>query len=436
MRGLLLVGILVALTLFINVSAFFDESLHPELEQLSTPQTVVTDGNAYPLIYGLAASDDKDMRSAGEAIFGRLSSQHERGARISLTSEEMNEILGGNDLDAAWQAKFTALACNTRLALVCADDLIGEIESAGIEDSRLRIQLARFEEILRQPRLEEMEEMSADSPPPAYGLLMRLARMRLGDSFQRDSTIEFLSRSMEDMTFWKMMLRDGDLLIAKMVAIAGLRNNLDFLAALLRERELSEDELQLLHDFVLPLTTDERDIGETFLAELRLVLLSEKPMVVALGEPGLLNRLTLQEQATINEYYMTTIVPLQLRASLTSQEFYAQRGYEPIPYVLRSFPPPLYNLGGKRILSEWVSRFNAQDYISRVHDMAARIDLVLLQAEIQQRGPQRIESLLQSSRQRNPYTGAAYEYDQQSQTIGFECLSDSNDVCRVFIGAL
>jgi hypothetical protein len=60
---------------------------------------------------------------------------------------------------------------------------------------------------------------------------------------------------------------------------------------------------------------------------------------------------------------------------------------------------------------------------------------VLLQAEIEQSPQLSVEAVIRSSKHRNPYTLAPLDYDAAARAIGFQCLSDSNDVCSVVIGA-
>lgn len=142
-----------------------------------------------------------------------------------------------------------------------------------------------------------------------------------------------------------------------------------------------------------------------------------------------------QEQATLNEYYFTTILPMRLRASLSAEEFYRQHGYERQAYNFRAFPPPLYNLGGKLFVKRMAAEFNIQDYITRVHDDGGRISLVLLQAEIEQNRDRGVGEVVRSSAHRNPYTREPMDYDPKARTIGFDCLTENAvDVCSVAIG--
>jgi hypothetical protein len=434
LRAGLLLAALVAFTITINLS-WFDEPLHPDLERLAVPEAVSMEDNAYPLIYGFPAASDKDPRAAGLAVVEALHERYRAGRRLTLTDDEMGKILGGPAEDDAWRASFSSLTCNSRFSLDCADQVIADIARADTDQPRLRVLLDRYEQILGTRRFEENQEFDESTPVPTYGVLMSIARIKLAASYARDSTPLFLSKVAEDVAFWKRMLREGQTLIAKMVALAGLRNDMAFVSTLMRQRDLDEPDLEALRQFVSPLTSEERDIGEAFLAELRVALLSEKSLAAIPGTTSWITRLSYEKRATLNEYYLSIVTPLRLRASLGPEEFYRERGYERLSYSVRAFPPPLFNLGGKLLLKRLATEFNFQDYISRVHDLDGRIALVLLQAEIESSPGRSVEAVVGASRYRNPYTQRPMDYDAKAQTVGFHCLGlGSDDVCAIATG--
>ena len=332
-----------------------------------------------------------------------------------------------------WNGLFPDISCNSRFELDCADRLIANLEAADRIPPRLRVLLQRYEAILRTSRFEEAQEFDAHTPIPAYGELMSIARIRLAISLTSKSTQAFLVDAAEDIAFWKTMLRDGQSLIAKMVALAGLRNDTTFLSALVRSGSPDPSALAAIGGILEPLSDEERDIGETFLTELRIMLLSAKDLGVMFEGPPWIVRLALQEQATINEYYVTTTNAMRVRAALSAAEFFRQRGHERLAYDVRAFPPPLYNLGGKFVLKWMAAEMSIQDYITRVHDLDGRISLVLLQAEIAAQPGRSVEEIVRASIYRNPYTGAPMEYDSSAGTIGFDCLANGADVCAVAI---
>jgi len=427
-----LAGVLLALTVIINFS-WFDEALHPDIARLMPPQPVSMDDNAYPLVYGFPAADDRDPREAGLEIIRRLRERYAGGERMTLAAEEMDEILGREESDDDWSSLYPGVSCNSRFEIDCADRLIADIAQSGPMPARLSLLTDRYETIVRTHGFQENQEFDAYTPVPPYGAILNVARIRLASRLASATTDEFLADAAADIAFWKTMLRDGQSLVAKMVALAGLRNDTTFLSALMRERPLDRAALSTVTQILTPLSDDERDIGETFLAEVRIALLSTDDMRLFVDGPPWIAGLALQEQATINEYFLAAITPLRLRASLSATEFYRQRGYEPLTYGLRVFPPPLYNLGGKYELKWIASEMSLQDYITRVHDVDGRIALVLLQAEIASRPDSSVEAVVRVSDYRNPYTLEPMDYDPRAGTIGFDCLARGDDVCALAI---
>ena len=433
-KGMLLVVLLAAFTIFINLS-WFDEQLHPDLVALSSPRSISTDDNSFTLIHGFSAANDKNMLAVGQAIIRNFRERYERGESITLSEQERDDLLGGSNLESVWRSDFQSLTCNSRLSVDCAGRLVAEIEQVDLNQPRLRLLLDRYEEILQTSRFEEIEETDAYTPFPRYGLVMQIARLRLAISYQRDTVEEFLAHVEEDINFWRMILRDGQSLIAKMVALAGFRNDLEYVSALIRLRDLSNSEIQLVRSLLHPLASDELDIGESFLAELRISVLTDNAMFAMLRDDLWLARVFSQRRATLNEYYLATVMPMRNRASLGAEAFYRQRGYDKLLYSVRMFPPPLYNLGGKLAL-KWISlQTSVQDYISRMHDVNGRVSLILLQVEIEQNPESGVDTIVKSSIHGNPYTGDPMHYDALAHTLGFDCLpGNSTDICEVAIG--
>lgn len=431
---------LLSLSVLIVNLSWFDEPLVPELAALQKPQPVSLEGNSYASAFGFLAADGRDPHAAGQAIVGALRERHEQGRRIALSPEEMATILGGTNLDASWQTSFDSLGCNARVYVDCAERLIAEVEKAGMPEPRLAVLIERYGGFLRQTRFAENRERDVYTPFPPYRELRNVGRLRLAISYRDGSTREFLEKVAEDFESWVTILRDSETLATKMVAIAGVQDDLDFLSTLLRNRALGGDELEVIQGFLRPFTPEESDIGEAFVSEARIALLSEPhPMLM---RSSWLTRLALQENATLNEEYLTVFAPMRLRASLNAREYYRQEAYERLPYTIRALPPPLFNLGGKLALrsSAWFP--GVQLYLARVHDQNGRISLVLLQAEIEERPDTAVEDVVRRSTHRNPYTDDPMEYDARAQTVGFECLHTvfhppaPPDLCRFPIGRI
>jgi hypothetical protein len=321
--------------------------------------------------------------------------------------------------------------------LDCADRLIAEVERANSQDARLAVLLKRYDALIRQDHFIESQERDAYTPVAPYRAILDVGRIRLAMSFRSDSTSGLLAKAADDFRFWTITLREGETLVAKMISVAGIQNTLDFLSALMRDRELTGSDIQFIQHFLRPMTAEEGDIGEAFLSEARITVLSE-PLPVAVDSSWII-RLMLQRNSTLNELYLKTIFPMRLRAALTPEQFYRQGAYLPLNDDLREFPFSPFNLGGR--IASRNATWDPEQFVARVHDENGRILLVLIQTEIEQRPESEVKAVLSSSPWRNPYTGDPMEYALESHTIGFECLHTafhppaSPDKCRIAIEA-
>lgn len=426
-----LAGILIAITLFINLS-WFDEELHPDLAQLTVPREVSMEGNALAPAMGFWAADDTDFREAG---LQRIRAQQEsfRAGRNVLPTPEQNKVIWGVGQispDLQWFRQFPSLRCNPRRELDCADRLIVEQKSRSMDDPRLQLHIHRFEQILAEPRYEDLQEIVSGAPIPAFASMLRASRIRLASGFNARTTDELLDTIDQDIRFWKRMLEGGDYLFSKMSALSGLRNDAQFMSALIRMRRLTAEELRRIPTIMAPLTASERNIGEAFMGENRVNLNSDTRFTDALSGVMSALRVVAQKNATINEFYMTTTLPAQRRASLSAAEFYRQRAYEHLTYRMRVMPPPLYNLGGKLTLTHLQPPGYA-DYIARVHDLDGYLALVRLQAELALHDELDVEEIVKASRERNPYTSEPMDHDPAEATISFPCLLKAREVCAV-----
>jgi len=373
--GLMLGPAVLAVLVVATNRPWFDEVLASELVALRDSKVAFAGDNAYPEIAGFPRPDHR---------------------LVELKS----------------------LECVARRYLDCAARLIAESGATNWQTPDLRMLLERYDALLRHAHYVETREAGAGAPTWLNTPILNLGQLRLALSYQHDATPDFLEKVAADFGFWVTVLREGESLQAKMVALGAIQNDLDFISTRMRERPLEPSELQFVRGFVRPLTPEETDIGAGFLSEARIELSMDEPYVAM--ESSWLTRLLLQKNATLNLGYHEFIVPMVARASLGARQWYEQEGYEPIRYELRASPRSLFNLGGKL---EWSrTAWDPWQFPPRVHDLDGRISLVLLQAEIAQRPAVEPDAVIRESTHRNPYTGAPMEYDEQAGIISFKCL--------------
>jgi len=426
-----LLGLVISALLVVAINRpWFDEALAPELIELRDSKSALLEDNAYPFALGFLAAEARDPRAAGVEIFRILQARRDREEPATISKEEKRAILGeplqierlgiGVSSTAAPSAGVKSLGriCLPRYRMDCAHQLIENAESLDPKEPTLALLLARYETLLRQTHYVETPAPDPMTPWPPLGPIQEVGRLRLAISFRTDPTDVFLEKASQELAFWRMTLREAQLLGTKMSALAADRWTNDFLSTLMRERQLDPRDLERLRSFVRPFTSEEGDIGAAFLSESRTSLLGGKPYVA--DDASWAVSLLLQKNATFNQEFRDTIEPMRRRASLDARQYYDQRAYEPLPHEFRVAPAMFYNFGGKLALSR--STWDAHQFPSRVHDEDGRITLLLLQAQIEEHPDLDVATLVRSSTLRNPYTGEPMEYDSRAGTIGFDCL--------------
>jgi hypothetical protein len=448
-RTLLLTAVAAILAVVLLNLSWFDEPLLPELEALRKPQPVTLDGNAFAFALGFLAEEGRDPRAAANEIIGILQARRDKGEPATVGKEEKRVILGVPlSLDALGAnsrpesaptagTKSLGKTCLPRYRLDCAQRLIADTAALDPNEPLLAVLFARYETLLQQAHYVETPAPDPMTPWPPLGPIQELGRLRLAISFRTDPTPVFLEKAARELAFWRMTLREAQLLGTKMSALAAIRWTNDFLSTLMRERQLDARDLERLRAFVRPFTREERDIGAAFLSESRTALLGGMPSVA--GEASWVVRLLLQKNATFNQEFRQTIEPLLGLSSLDAREYYDHKGYEPLRREFHVAPGMFYNLGGKLALSR--STWDGQLFPARVHDEDGRITLLLLQAQIEERPDLDVASLVRSSTLRNPYTGEPMDYDSRVGTLGFACLHtafhppEPPDRCMVALGS-
>jgi hypothetical protein len=427
----------------------FDEALAPELVALRDSKPAPLENNAYPFALGFFAAEGRDPRAAGVEIVRVLQARRDRGEPATLSNEEKDAIrgqpvtidgLGTRSRPVAEPSAATTSmgrVCLPRYDLDCAHELIAQAESLDPTQPPLAILLPRYETLLQQAHYVETPAPDPMTPWPPLKPIQELGRLRLAISFRTDPTDVFLEKAAQELAFWRMTLREAQLLGTKMSALAAIRWTNDFLSTLMRERQLDARALERLRGIVRPFTPEERDIGGAFLSESRTALLGGVPSVA--GDASWMVRLLLQKNATFNQEFRETIEPLQRLSSLDARQYYTHKGYQPLRHELQVAPGMFYNLGGKLALSRSTWE-DAQLFPARVHDEDGRISLLLLQAQIEERPDLDVATIVRSSTLRNPYTGEPMDYDPRAGTLAFACLHTAHhppepaDRCAVDIG--
>ena len=358
---LLMVAAVAALLVVLTNLSRFDEPLLPELEALRKSKPAPLDDNAYPFAMGFLAAEGRDPRAAGVEIIGILQARRDRGEPATIGKEEKQAILGAplanhglaigsrtTETRPSALVSSLGLICQPRHHLDCAHRLIATAASLDPNEPQLALLFARYETLLQQAHYVETPAPDPMTPWPPLGPIVELGRLRLAISFRTDPTSVFLEKASQELAFWRMTLREAQLLGSKMSALAAIRWADDFLSTLIRERQLDASDLAQLRSFVRPFTREESDIGDAFLSESRTSLLGGMPSVA--GDASWVVRLLLQKNATFNQEFRETIEPMRRRSSLDAHEYYGYKAYEALRNEFHLAPGMFYNLGGKLAL--------------------------------------------------------------------------------------
>lgn len=447
-RRLLISAVLLPLafagmTLFINLS-IFDQALIPELEAILAPMQKPTEqGNAYYAVWGLTATADKDIIQTGTRLVERYYQNRDINGFDELTAEDRIELLGAVGLDEEWKVNYSH--CNSRREYGCLARMLVELQSNPAEDPRIQLMLDRHDLIMEMPVFENHGVLTFASPLPAYSLIMTLSKIRLAQSAMADSPVAFLTQLKKEMHFWKMLSTHGSELIDKMVGVAGLWTDMQFLSEYLADHPLSESEVLMAEALLRPLTPDELNVGQAFDAEQRSVYqeLSTMGLTNSGMDFGLGSHITgwlVQPNATSNTYYLRFAALLQHLSSLPASEFVIamqaekeSRKGDDLDHghydLLNLWPSSLYNFGGKLFLS-WLGG-NYSDYIGRVHDINGMIGLVELQLALQSIEVESIENFLETTQFVDPYTGGPMDFEPEGRWLQFVCLEPGQSSCRI-----
>ena len=242
------------------------------------------------------------------------------------------------------------------------------------------------------------------------------------------------------MQFWRMVLLEANDLLATMVANAAVARNTAFLADLVANGVFNDKEILQIEEMLRPLSLDEIDISEVFVTE----LLSSAKTIEALnaaeimstgldisGSETLSYKILLQPNATQNMIYeqFNEFIHVAKLAGIEFANHMEKRKQE--DEKVESWSPgihQIYNPGGKLLRAIATPDFD--QYIARMHDLAGFINLfgLYLQLTVDASDP---ESLVATSKYRNPYTDGPMHLDFNSRTLSFECYNNTRLNCLI-----
>ncbi len=436
---------LLALVWLINTPPF-DEDLALELSYLKNQNVEPkVEGNIFYFFYGIAAVENKDPIAAGKQLIERYRVNRDVSGNDDLTTADFEEILGGAELDKAWLDAFPQ--CTGRLEDGCPQKYLSIYSAETSLNPRLEFMLTRYQELLKLDFYQPIEDLTFATPLPSYRLPLRLGQIHLIRAIAKGDSRYFYQKAVEEIKFWKKILRDSDTLISKMVAAAALHNAIQNISFALDSMTWDKSTLTDLKETFASLSAEEKNVNRVLLNELKVAHKYFKKEqgdlheLLNFGESFITN--FLQPNATTNliyKYYIEPINQLNKASAQTIYQHYLNHQEnvksEDSLYNNANLSPwslsALYNPGGKFIYSD---AFGFQrDYVYRIFDLDGLLSLARLKAQIKiaqlSTANLNIDEFVKGAEERNPYTGEAFEYSAEEKTLSLQCL-EATTYCKL-----
>ena len=223
--------------------------------------------NAYVYMFGFGVPPEEDPTAAGRKRIEWL-----RAQIASETFDVMSDPLAD---DYNWQqgrseeVAALAEACDAS-AVQCAD-AVAAAPAAATEWLGLEAPLlTRYSDLLTRPGFLNDTTMTVESPIPPYHVVLEGQRLLLVSALlsARDGDAARATLLLSnDLSFWRMVLKDADSLIDKMIATRGTERSFIYGNEVLRALHAVEAGAALPEVWLAPISDEERSMRRTLIGE-------------------------------------------------------------------------------------------------------------------------------------------------------------------------
>lgn len=439
---------LIVITAVVNFSVF-DESLNPDIAaMLDAPTAPAADDNAYAAMWGLQAGANRNMIEVGLGVLERLKKNEENTGSGSLLADDIAEFYGefyGNDNpDNAWLRDFH---CNARTTTGCLSFVRENLNDTPVDTQRAKLLKQRYQAILTLKQYVNTSNDNFASPLPPFVHLLDLGRLTLAELSLSGTPTAFIQQVGLDMQFWKMVLEDGTSILDKMVAVAAIWSDVQFLSDYLTLQELSDSEISTAVSIMQPLSLSQLDISDAFDSEQRVVYQTLKMIdkhQAPEGFSALVTGWLIQPNTTQNSYYEHMIESLKSLSAASIKTFREQthivneirtsKNHQTLKEMVTIWPGTPYNIGGKLFLKTMSGDYTA--YIARVYDVNSMIGLVNMQLQLQLNDDLSIENAIRYLEDPNFNLASSLQdielkYDSTEGWVEFDCLYGPRSICKL-----
>lgn len=402
------------------------------MQALIDARPVVADAdNAYLDMLGFDAPLEEDAHAVG------LQRRELIRKRAVAASQAVFEFPGRGAepaLSPAWMA--VVQACG-RSGTSCDTALRTQRDLAPLDEANLQM-LERYRGLIAHRSWSEEIQLDTAMPTPAFQRVLNAQRLSLislwlhAEERDASSTIDALDA---DLRFWRGVLASTDLLIARMIATAAVRRNIEWSALILPRVHAAHATDAMPDSLVTPMTGDERSLRRTLAGEWefsqRMVraILEKNEAGAGASDTKMTTRFAnwlgkplFQPQDTANR----SATRMERLASLSEAPYPQINAHVRAARATRETSTPwrdfLYNPTG-RILDH-IAEGAYIGYAFRVPDIEGVRRAVVASIELKSRGadPADMSEALASGAWRNPYDDAPFEFDAKDSCVVFNGL--------------
>lgn len=417
----------LALFLFL---ALYDERLDPELAQeLAKPRPkVIEPGNAWLTMLGMnapagaspVASGEKQMREIEKAIKGGKNIAEVMSASLATKSE------------LAFKGKLPPFYGKEKIGIMAyATTHPAEVISLCRDNAEL---LRRYEQMSSLTRFTEPLEYGYYSPVPHFAPTrssQQLLFLRLAAKAGQGDLIGALTGVRDDMAFWRLVARDSQTLISKLISFAALNTDLRFAAELGSSRILTPVEIALVKDILSPFGKRELSLSESFKGEalyshygMELTMWNTLPRWSPVRLVSKRNATSNRIQAYYSEFARQAALMPQQYAE--EQKRIAEPKADPFKIGLAG----LYNPTGEILAQIAIPQLSA--YIGKGHNTEGlrRLAYLKVLAHADAVPPQRMQAFLDAHAADlgDPHTGKPMKWEGKNSCIYFPMFSGKGSV--------
>lgn len=415
----------------------FDEDLKPEVRAFAdfSSEQVAPEQNGYFAVMGHAAAIGDDPHRKGIEVVAEHRRRVEESNGADPTIPEVrNDVLGANKLE--FQGKTSEL-CERNVAR-CLPVYRQKVRAIEAMLTNNRVLVERYRRLYDYPHYREAVNESwhlllSTDDSNSYAVV----RAQIGLQASDGQVAAALTALRRDMQYQRLVLREGRMLITKMIAVSRIKRNLQLLSEIIAVGPVTNDDARAIRETLAPLTDAELDFERVMRSEFAFFkntiesdiwqTLAAQPEQNQLG--NFIARPFIKVNATNNKAYAHRRFLADL-SRLPSREFIKRVPAFQQGLVEDVFQwSTVYNPLGKMILA--IAEPDFSHYLGRLRNLDALMRLVSLQWIAKERrvsDARMPHFLAQADRAlTNPYTGEAAQWDATGRSLYFMGLREKYD---------